>query len=69
MAAELHGTLKARRDRLGEGKRLRALETQNEERNEPIRRLNERFGYVVTPGSITVRGPVRAAESMLSGGP
>ena len=43
------------------------LETQNEERNEPIRRLNERFGYVVTPGSITVRGPVRAAE--LSGGP
>jgi GNAT superfamily N-acetyltransferase len=35
------------------------LETQNEERNEPIRRLNERFGYVVTPGSITVRGPIR----------
>jgi GNAT superfamily N-acetyltransferase len=35
------------------------LETQNEERNEPIRRLNERFGYVVTPGSITVRGPLR----------
>lgn len=34
------------------------LETQNEERNEPIRRLNERFGYVVTPGSVTVRGPV-----------
>jgi len=33
------------------------LETQNEERNEPIRRLNERFGYVVEPGSITVRGP------------
>jgi mycothiol synthase len=36
------------------------LETQNEERNEPIRRLNERFGYVVTPGSITVRGPIAA---------
>jgi GNAT superfamily N-acetyltransferase len=34
------------------------LETQNEERNEPIRRLNERFGYVVTPGSVTVRGPL-----------
>jgi len=33
------------------------LETHNEERNEPIRRLNERFGYVVTPGSVTVRGP------------
>ncbi|HEY7179754.1 MAG TPA: GNAT family N-acetyltransferase [Gaiella sp.] len=35
------------------------LETQNEERNEPIRRLNERYGYVVEPGSVTVRGPVR----------
>ncbi len=35
------------------------LETQNEERNEPIRRLNERFGYVVEPGSVTVRGPLR----------
>jgi GNAT superfamily N-acetyltransferase len=34
------------------------LETQNEERNEPIRRLNERFGYVVEPGSVTVRGPL-----------
>jgi mycothiol synthase len=35
------------------------LETQNEERNEPIRRLNERFGYVVTPGTVSVRGPIR----------
>lgn len=35
------------------------LETQNEERNEPIRRLNERYGYVVTPGTVTVRGPLR----------
>jgi mycothiol synthase len=34
------------------------LETQNEERNEPIRRLNQRHGYVVEPGSVTVRGPV-----------
>lgn len=34
------------------------LETQNEERNEPIRRLNERYGYAVEPGSITVRGPI-----------
>ena len=34
------------------------LETQNEERNEPIRRLNERYGYVIEPGSVTVRGPV-----------
>jgi GNAT superfamily N-acetyltransferase len=35
------------------------LETRNEERNEPIRRLNERYGYVVTPGSVTVRGRIR----------
>ena len=34
------------------------LETQNEERNEPIRRLNERYGYVIEPGSVTVRGPI-----------
>lgn len=39
------------------------LETQNEERNEPIRRLNERYGYVVTPGTITVRGPVATVSS------
>jgi GNAT superfamily N-acetyltransferase len=40
------------------------LETQNEERNEPIRRLNQRHGYVVEPGWITVRGPLswRAAR-------
>jgi GNAT superfamily N-acetyltransferase len=36
------------------------LETQNEERNEPIRRLNVRYGYVVEPGSVTVRGPIAA---------
>jgi GNAT superfamily N-acetyltransferase len=39
------------------------LETQNEERNEPIRRLNVRHGYVVTPGSVTVRGPVPVSVS------
>jgi GNAT superfamily N-acetyltransferase len=42
------------------------LETQNEERNEPIRRLNQRHGYVVEPGSITVRGPIRRAASQTS---
>lgn len=31
------------------------LVTGNEERNEPIRRLNERHGYRVEPGRITVR--------------
>ena len=43
-------------DALGQG--YVRLETQNEERNEPIRRLNQRHGYVVEPGSITVRGPI-----------
>jgi len=39
------------------------LETQNEERNEPIRRLNQRHGYVVEPGSITVRGSIGGAQT------
>ena len=34
------------------------LETMNEARNEPIRRLNERWGYRVAPGRISLRGPV-----------
>ena len=34
------------------------LETFNEERNEPIRRLNQRHGYRVTPGQIVLRGPL-----------
>jgi mycothiol synthase len=32
-----------------------SLQTSNEARNEPIRRLNERHGYVVEPGNVTVR--------------
>jgi GNAT superfamily N-acetyltransferase len=34
------------------------LATQNELRNEPIRRLNERLGYREAPGHIVVRGPL-----------
>jgi mycothiol synthase len=34
------------------------LETMNEERNEPIRRLNERHGYAPEPGKVVVRGPI-----------
>ena len=34
------------------------LSTMNEERNEPIRRLNERYGYRPVPGRVFVRGPV-----------
>lgn len=38
------------------------LETFNEERNEPIRRLNQRHGYRVEPGSIVVRGPLAPTD-------
>jgi len=34
------------------------LATGNEERNEPIRKLNAQYGYVLEPGTVTVRGPV-----------
>ena len=40
---------------------FRVLRTFNEERNEPIRRLNERHGYRREPGFVTVRGPLGAA--------
>ena len=35
-----------------------SLQTANEVRNEPIRRLNQRHGYVVEPGSVIVRGSI-----------
>jgi GNAT superfamily N-acetyltransferase len=34
------------------------LHTQNELRNEPIRRLNERLGYRFAPGRVYMRGPL-----------
>ena len=34
------------------------LETANELRNAPIRRLNERFGYRPMPGRVLLRGPL-----------
>ena len=34
------------------------LKTMNEERNAPIRKLNERYGYRPTPGRIVVVGPL-----------
>lgn len=52
------GALKATEIAWAKANGFERLETQNEERNEPIRRLNQRYGYVVTPGSITVRGPL-----------
>lgn len=37
------------------------LETSNEERNEPIRKLNQRHGYEPEPGHVTMRGPIAAS--------
>ena len=37
-----------------------SLQTSNEVRNEPIRRLNERYGYVLEPGVVIVRGGLGA---------
>jgi GNAT superfamily N-acetyltransferase len=35
-----------------------SLQTSNEVRNEPIRRLNERHGYLLEPGVVIVRGTI-----------
>ncbi len=37
-----------------------SLQTSNEIRNEPIRRLNQRYGYVLEPGVVIVRGAIAA---------
>jgi len=42
------------------------LATQNEMRNEPIRRLNARLGYRPAPGRVTMRGPVAGARCSFS---
>ena len=34
------------------------LSTRNEERNAPIRKLNERYGYRPTVPRLTFRGPI-----------
>ena len=39
-----------------------SLETSNEVRNEPIRRLNERHGYVVSPGTVVLRAALAGPE-------
>ena len=39
------------------------LQTFNEERNEPIRRLNARYGYRLEPGHIVVRGPLATSPA------
>jgi mycothiol synthase len=52
------GALKRAEIRWAKENGFTRLETLNEERNEPIRRLNERHGYRLAPGKITVRGSV-----------
>jgi GNAT superfamily N-acetyltransferase len=53
------GALKRTQIAWAKGAGYERLVTQNEVRNEPIRRLNERLGYRPAPGRIVVRGPVR----------
>ncbi len=44
------------------GAGYKSLETENEVRNEPIRRLNERHGYAVTPGVVVLRESLAGVE-------
>jgi GNAT superfamily N-acetyltransferase len=50
------GALKATQIVWAKESGFKELRTRNEERNEPIRRLNERFGYRPAPGRIYLRG-------------
>jgi RimJ/RimL family protein N-acetyltransferase len=52
------GALKRAQIRWAKEQGYRRLVTRNEERNEPIRRLNERHGYRVEPGRIVLRRAV-----------
>ncbi len=54
--------LKARQIAWAKGSGFTELRTRNEQRNEPIRRLNERFGYRPAPGRIYLRGPVASGD-------
>ena len=38
-----------------------SLQTANESRNEPIRHLNEKHGYVLEPGVVIVRGAIASS--------
>jgi len=51
------GALKATQIRWAKEHGFEELRTTNEERNEPIRRLNARLGYRPAPGVIYVEGP------------
>ena len=55
------GALKRAQIRWAKENGYALLATQNELRNEPIRRLNERLGYRPEPGRVILRGPVGGA--------
>jgi mycothiol synthase len=55
------GALKATQIRWAKEHGYEELRTRNEERNEPIRRLNLRLGYRPTPGLIFLKGPLSGA--------
>jgi mycothiol synthase len=52
------GALKRAQIAWAKGQGYRRLVTQNERRNEAIRRLNQRLGYREAPGRIVMRGPL-----------
>ena len=52
------GALKRRQIEWAKAQGYEALQTENELRNEPIRRLNERLGYRPVPGRIFLVGPL-----------
>src|SRR5262245_8547595 len=52
------GALKATQIRWAKEHGYERLRTQNEERNAPIRTLNDRFGYRPAEGRLLLRGPI-----------
>lgn len=56
------GALKRAQIRWAKENGLTRLETQNEERNEPIRRLNARHGYREEPGEVVLTTTLAAPE-------
>jgi len=56
------GALKATQIRWAKEHGYEELRTRNEERNEPIRRLNLRLGYQPAPGVIYLEGPLSPSD-------
>jgi GNAT superfamily N-acetyltransferase len=52
------GALKAAQIRWAKDNGYQELRTVNEQRNEPIRRLNARLGYRPAPGRLHMEGPL-----------